>query len=54
MVGKTVQEMRKRKGIKVEVPGYENVSLSYTSRFINHILTLFKVLRQAIEASNDT
>jgi hypothetical protein len=26
-VGQVVQEMRKRKGIKVEVPGYENVSL---------------------------
>jgi elongation factor 2 len=26
LVGKIVQEMRKRKGIKVEVPGVENVS----------------------------
>lgn len=29
-VGQTVQEMRKRKGIKVEVPGYENVSFTCT------------------------
>jgi elongation factor 2 len=28
-VGQVVQEMRKRKGIKVEVPGYENVSLPF-------------------------
>jgi len=28
-VGQVVQEMRKRKGIKVEVPGYENVSLAF-------------------------
>ena len=28
-VGQIVQEMRKRKGIKVEVPGYENVSLPF-------------------------
>jgi elongation factor 2 len=27
--GQVVQEMRKRKGIKVEVPGYENVSLLF-------------------------
>jgi elongation factor 2 len=27
-VGQTVQEMRKRKGIKVEVPGYENVGFT--------------------------
>ena len=33
-VGQIVQEMRKRKGIKVEVPGYENVSLQCPPHFI--------------------
>jgi elongation factor 2 len=34
-VGQVVQEMRKRKGIKVEVPGYENVSFPSLPPFIS-------------------
>jgi elongation factor 2 len=36
-VGQIVQELRKRKGIKVEVPGYENVSLPiYPTTYKTH------------------
>jgi elongation factor 2 len=44
-VGQVVQEMRKRKGLKVEVPGYENVSLPvYTSDSNTEILTIFSTM----------
>lgn len=48
-VGQIVTEMRKRKGLKEQVPGYENVSSSsvYVSMF--QTLTLFPVLRQAVK-----
>jgi len=39
-VGIIVQEMRKRKGIKVEVPGVENVSFSNFSVVSSFILTI--------------
>jgi elongation factor 2 len=39
-VGQVVQEMRKRKGIKVEVPGVENVSFTYYWSEIRYKLTL--------------
>mgnify|MGYP002621094289 CR=1 FL=1 len=50
-VGQVVQEMRKRKGLKVEVPGYENVSDDdpYPSGF-GKMLTSNPVLRQALNA----
>jgi elongation factor 2 len=38
-VGIVVQEMRKRKGIKVEVPGYENVSFWRGKHFMKYLLT---------------
>jgi elongation factor 2 len=51
--GQVVTEMRKRKGLKEVVPGYENVSLhlySITSLLIHHLLTNFSiVLRQAVK-----
>jgi elongation factor 2 len=40
-VGQVVQEMRKRKGIKVEVPGYENVSFSRPIYLTEFLLTCF-------------
>jgi elongation factor 2 len=41
-VGQVVQEMRKRKGIKVEVPGYENVSFFFGCvYFIKCVLTYY-------------
>lgn len=49
MPGKIVEDMRKRKGIKPEVPGYENVSprAVLTRRLIKR-LTRHAVLRQAV------
>ena len=43
-VGQVVQEMRKRKGIKVEVPGYENVSFATPRITPKIILTSISVL----------
>lgn len=40
LVGKVVQTMRKRKGIKVEVPGYENVSRHISFYRHRHPLTI--------------
>jgi elongation factor 2 len=52
-VGTIVQEMRKRKGIKVEVPGVENVScLSPIPVLLSKLLTLLAiVLRQVVNVS---
>jgi elongation factor 2 len=52
--GQIVQEMRKRKGLKTEVPGYENVSYSsintqrYSSNIINSTTTSYKSLASSI------
>ena len=43
-VGQVVQEMRKRKGIKVEVPGYENVSFPHPNFRTTTILISIPVL----------
>lgn len=40
LVGKVVTTMRKRKGIKVDVPGYENVSYPMLCFSFNHMLTV--------------
>lgn len=56
-VGQIVQEMRKRKGLKVEVPGVDNVSTKTQRNGVemhNVVLTCLSfsaVLRQAIDAS---
>ena len=47
-VGTIVKEMRKRKGIKVDVPGVENVSLFSIFEYIAQSLTCFTVLRQVV------
>jgi elongation factor 2 len=49
MPGKIVAEMRKRKGIKIDVPGVENVSYTPVQLISAHPLTLLTVLRQAIK-----
>jgi len=47
--GQIVLEMRKRKGLKVEVPGVENVSFSPSGLVdLCQLLTLASVLRQAL------
>jgi elongation factor 2 len=43
-VGQTVQEMRKRKGIKVEVPGIENVSFTLDCWEMCLILTSYSIM----------
>lgn len=55
--GAIVTEMRKRKGIKENVPGYENVSLlssllSLKSLIIRHANNSSTVLRQAVKSFN--
>lgn len=47
--GQTVAEMRKRKGLKEQVPGYDNVSFWYSPLSLNMLLTPFTVLRQAVK-----
>jgi len=43
-VGQTVQEMRKRKGIKVEVPGIENVSFAADRWEVRLMLTIYSTM----------
>jgi elongation factor 2 len=50
--GIVVNEMRKRKGLKPEVPGYENVSFTRTSIYIKTLLIPLIVLRQAVSGSS--
>lgn len=49
--GQIVQDMRKRKGLKVEVPGVENVSFSIPFVPQNMLTICFLVLRQVVDAS---
>jgi elongation factor 2 len=50
-VGAMVQETRKRKGLKPEVPGYDNVSFHFGTLFQRRLLTHCLVLRQALSGA---
>jgi elongation factor 2 len=50
-VGAMVQETRKRKGLKPEVPGFDNVSFHFGTLFQPRLLTHCLVLRQALSGA---
>jgi elongation factor 2 len=53
--GKLVQEMRKRKGLKPEVPGVDNVSSDIFFMFTRWVLTISSaVLRQALSVAGQS